>query len=86
MATNNMVKNITSVYKTPIEINTKCVFTNTTPISAYRGAGRPEANYYMERLIETAAQELGIDSLKPPNKPCDSRTNPLHSTIRANLR
>ena len=65
MATNNMVKNITSVYKTPaIEINTKCVFTNTTPISAYRGAGRPEANYYMERLIETAAQELGIDSLK----------------------
>ena len=62
MATNNMVKNITSVYKTPaIEINTKCVFTNTTPISAYRGAGRPEANYYMERLIETAAQELGID-------------------------
>ena len=52
MATNNMVKNITSVYKTPlIEINTKCVFTNTTPISAYRGDGRPEANYYMERLI-----------------------------------
>ena len=65
MATNNMVKNITSVYKTPaIEINTKCVFTNTTPISAYRGAGRPEANYYMECLVETAAQELGIDSLK----------------------
>ena len=65
MATNNMVKNITSVYKTPlIEINTKCVFTNTTPISAYRGAGRPEANYYMERLIETAAREMGIDRME----------------------
>tara|TARA_Y100000588_G_scaffold341898_1_gene386268 strand:- start:62 stop:2401 length:2340 start_codon:yes stop_codon:yes gene_type:complete len=65
MATNNMVKNITSVYQTPlIEINTKCVFTNTTPISAYRGAGRPEANYYMERLVETAAQEMKIDPLE----------------------
>jgi carbon-monoxide dehydrogenase large subunit len=65
MATNNMVKNITSVYKTPlIEVNTKCVFTNTTPISAYRGAGRPEANYYMERLIETAAKEMGIDRME----------------------
>ena len=60
-----MVKNLTSVYKTPlIEINTKCVFTNTTPISAYRGAGRPEANYYMERLIETAAKEMGIDRME----------------------
>jgi len=37
------------------------VFTNTTPIAAYRGAGRPEANYYMERLIDTAAREMGID-------------------------
>ena len=65
MATNNMVKNITSVYKTPlIEINTKCVFTNTTPISAYRGAGRPEANYYMERLIEMAAHEMNIDRME----------------------
>jgi carbon-monoxide dehydrogenase large subunit len=65
MATNNMVKNITSVYKTPlIEVNTKCVFTNTTPISAYRGAGRPEANYYMERLIETAAREMNIDRME----------------------
>ena len=34
---------------------TKCVFTNTTLVSAYRGAGRPEGNYYMERLIDYAA-------------------------------
>jgi aerobic carbon-monoxide dehydrogenase large subunit len=65
MSTNNAVKNITSVYRTPlIEINTKCVFTNTTVVSAYRGAGRPEANYYMERLIDTAAGEMGIDRVE----------------------
>jgi carbon-monoxide dehydrogenase large subunit len=65
MSTNNAVKNITSVYATPlIEINTKCVFTNTTVVSAYRGAGRPEANYYMERLIDTAARDMGIDRLE----------------------
>ena len=43
---------------------TKCVFTNTTPVGAYRGAGRPEANYYMERLVETAAREIGIDPIE----------------------
>src|SRR5580700_2036662 len=60
--TMNMVKNIIGVYATPlIEIATKCLFTNTTPVGAYRGAGRPEGNYYMERLVETAAREMGID-------------------------
>ncbi len=53
------------VYRTPlIEVNTKCVFTNTTPVGAYRGAGRPEANYYMERLVDTAAREIGIDRVE----------------------
>ncbi|WP_140626649.1 xanthine dehydrogenase family protein molybdopterin-binding subunit [Methylibium rhizosphaerae] len=37
------------------------VFTNTAPVDAYRGAGRPEATYVVERLVETAAHELGID-------------------------
>jgi carbon-monoxide dehydrogenase large subunit len=37
------------------------VYTHTVPIDAYRGAGRPEANYVVERLIDTAARELGID-------------------------
>jgi aerobic carbon-monoxide dehydrogenase large subunit len=61
-ATNNAVRNTLGVYRTPlIEVSTKCVFTNTTPVGAYRGAGRPEANYYMERLVETAAAEMGID-------------------------
>jgi aerobic carbon-monoxide dehydrogenase large subunit len=37
------------------------VFTNTAPVDAYRGAGRPEATYTVERIVETAARELGID-------------------------
>src|SRR5258705_9096869 len=53
-ATNNAVRNTLGVYRTPlIEVSTKCVFSNTTPVGAYRGAGRPEANYYMERLVDT---------------------------------
>ncbi len=64
-ATRNAVRNTLGVYKTPlIEVSTKCVFTNTTPVGAYRGAGRPEANYYMERLVETAAAETGIDRVE----------------------
>jgi carbon-monoxide dehydrogenase large subunit len=65
MPTLNTVKNAASVYRTPlIECSTKCVYTNTTLVSAYRGAGRPEGNYYMERLIDTAAREMGIDRLE----------------------
>ena len=37
------------------------VFTNTVPVDAYRGAGRPESNYLVERLVDAAARELGID-------------------------
>jgi aerobic carbon-monoxide dehydrogenase large subunit len=63
-STNNAVRNTLGVYKTPlIEVSTKCVFTNTTPVGAYRGAGRPEANYYMERLVDTASREMGIDQV-----------------------
>ena len=39
-------------------------FTNTVPVDAYRGAGRPESNYLVERLIDTAARELGIDRVE----------------------
>ena len=49
-------------YATPkIYCNVKGMFTNTAPVDAYRGAGRPEATYTVERLVETAAHELGID-------------------------
>ncbi len=49
-------------YKTPaIYAEVKTVFTNTAPVDAYRGAGRPEATYVLERIIEVAARETGID-------------------------
>jgi len=58
----NAVKNVQGMYRTPlIEVSSKCMFTNTSHVSAYRGAGRPEGNYYMERLIDAAAVEMGID-------------------------
>ena len=64
MSTLNLVKNSVSVYRVPLlEVSTKCMFTNTTLVSAYRGAGRPEANYYTERLIDLAASEMGIDRI-----------------------
>ncbi len=53
------------VYHIPlIAFQTKGVFTNTTPVDAYRGAGKPEANYLIERCIDIAAQKLGMDALK----------------------
>src|SRR5947208_13763116 len=40
------------------------LMTDLPSVGAYRGAGRPEANYYMERLIDTAAREMGIDRIE----------------------
>lgn len=49
-------------YTTPaIYCNVKAIFTNTTPVDAYRGAGRPEATFLLERIMSKAAAELGID-------------------------
>jgi carbon-monoxide dehydrogenase large subunit len=53
------------VYKvTNVDLKSTCVFTNSTPVAAYRGAGRPEAAYYLERLVDVVAQETG----KPPEE------------------
>ncbi|MCO5163395.1 MAG: xanthine dehydrogenase family protein molybdopterin-binding subunit [Mesorhizobium sp.] len=43
-----------------IHANVRAVYTNTAPVDAYRGAGRPEATYLLERTVETAARELGV--------------------------
>ena len=49
-------------YTTPaIFVTVNGVFTHTTPVDAYRGAGRPEATYLLERLMDTAAAEMGMD-------------------------
>ncbi|MEQ8897521.1 MAG: xanthine dehydrogenase family protein molybdopterin-binding subunit [Roseovarius sp.] len=51
-------------YKTPnVYVNVKAVFTNTVPVDAYRGAGRPEATYQLERVIDKAARELKVDPI-----------------------
>jgi aerobic carbon-monoxide dehydrogenase large subunit len=60
----NIGRNLASVYRTPLlSVDIKTVLTNVTLMGAYRGAGRPEANYYMERLIDRAADEMGINRL-----------------------
>ena len=52
-------------YRTPaIHVSVDAVYTNTAPVDAYRGAGRPEATYVVERIVETAARELGIDPVE----------------------
>ncbi len=53
---------ILGVYDIPAAfINVKAVFTNTAPVDAYRGAGRPEATYLIERIVQKAAKEIGMD-------------------------
>jgi len=47
-----------------VYVNVKAMFTNTVPVDAYRGAGRPEATYIVERIVTKAARELGIDQAK----------------------
>ena len=59
---------LTGCYKIPYAYaNVKGVFTNTNPVDAYRGAGRPEAAYLIERLIDKSARELKICPLKIRN-------------------
>ena len=63
-ATNN-VGGLAGMYTTPaIHIESTGVYTNTTPTGPYRGAGRPEATYAIERVIDVAAHELGIDPIE----------------------
>ena len=62
MHTRNVARNFPGVYRiTKFHAHTFARFTNTTPIGAYRGAGRPEGAYYVERMMDTAARELGLD-------------------------
>src|SRR4051812_1110743 len=60
-----VAKVVTSVYRVPVvDYHVKAVLTNTMATGAYRGAGRPEANYLMERLMEKAAHQTGIDRVE----------------------
>jgi carbon-monoxide dehydrogenase large subunit len=61
----NNVGGVAGVYTTPaIHVESTGIFTNSTPTGPYRGAGRPEATYAIERVIDIAARELGIDPVE----------------------
>lgn len=63
--TNNVVRCLPAMYDIrKIAFSTLCVFTNTAPMGPYRGAGRPEANYALDRVVEEAARITGIDTAK----------------------
>ena len=61
----NLTRCLPGMYDIPmIDIAVRCVFTNTTTTAPYRGAGRPEANFILERVIDEAARMTGIDPIK----------------------
>ncbi|MEA2985438.1 MAG: aerobic carbon-monoxide dehydrogenase large subunit [Alphaproteobacteria bacterium] len=62
LATANFTKCFPAMYRIPhIDVRVRCIFTNTVPLGPYRGAGRPEANYVLERLVDEAARITGND-------------------------
>jgi aerobic carbon-monoxide dehydrogenase large subunit len=62
LATNNFARCFPAMYRiTALDVQVRCAFTNTIPTAPFRGAGRPEANYILERLVDEAARLTGID-------------------------
>jgi carbon-monoxide dehydrogenase large subunit len=65
LQTVNLTRCLPGMYDIPlIDITVRCIFTNTTTTAPYRGAGRPEANFMLERVIDEAARVTGIDPVK----------------------
>ena len=63
--TNNFARCLPGMYRIPkVDVGIACYYTNKVPIGPYRGAGRPEANYVLERLVEEAARVAGMDPLR----------------------
>ena len=62
IATENFAVCFPGIYDIPdVSVRVRLAFTNTAPTGPYRGAGRPEANYVMERLVDAAARQIGAD-------------------------
>jgi carbon-monoxide dehydrogenase large subunit len=62
---------LAGVYRTPaIHVDITAVFTNTNPVRPYRGNGRPEAAYVIERMVDLAADEMGVDPAELRRKNC----------------
>src|SRR5262249_4044930 len=65
LATYNFARCLPAMYQIPaLDVRVRCAFTNTVPTAPYRGAGRPEANYLLERVVEEASRITGIASDK----------------------
>ena len=63
--TNNFARCLPGMYRIPkVEVSVACYFANKVPIAPYRGAGRPEANYALERVVEEAARVVGMDPVR----------------------
>ena len=63
--TNNFARCLPGMYRIPkVDVSSACYFSNKIPIGPYRGAGRPEANYALERAVEEAARITGIDPVR----------------------
>ena len=74
---------LAGTYTTPaVYVETKAVFTNTVPVDAYRGAGRPEATFLLERIVDLAADELGIDPAELRRQATSSRPTPSRTRRR----
>ena len=66
---NSYPQTLTGLYRTPnLHLRVRGVYTNTVPIDAYRGSGRPEATWANERLVELGARELGLDVVEIRNR------------------
>ncbi len=63
--TNNFARCLPGMYRIPkVAVSVACYFSNKVPIAPYRGAGRPEANYTLERAVEEAARIVGMDPVR----------------------
>ncbi len=80
---------LSGLYKIPaIFANVKCVFTNTVPVDAYRGAGRPEAAYLLERLVDEAGRVAGLSPIEiralnfvtPSDLPYDTKLGRIYDS------
>ncbi|MEP4378545.1 MAG: xanthine dehydrogenase family protein molybdopterin-binding subunit [Alphaproteobacteria bacterium] len=88
-ATRNVCNCLTGCYDNPaLEFGVRCYMTNNVPIGPYRGAGRPEAAYILERMMDHAARELGIDRIelrrrnfvKPAQMPYTTSLNQVYDS------
>ncbi len=80
-ATRNVCNCLTGCYDNPaLHFRVRCVSTNNLPIGPYRGAGRPEAAYMLERLMDHAAREMGIDRVELRRRNFIAPTNMPYTT------